>query len=33
MQSPKAKNAMDAAFDASPPKLGRAAVKAARKGR
>ena len=33
MQSPKAKKAMDAAFNASPAKLGRAAVKAARKGR
>jgi prevent-host-death family protein len=32
MQSPKAKKAMDAAFNASPAKLGRAAVKAARKG-
>ena len=33
MQSPKAKKAMGAAFNASPAKLGRAAVKAARKGR
>ena len=33
MQNPKAKKAMDAAFNASPAKLGRAAVKAARKGR
>ena len=33
MQSPKAKKGMDAAFNASPAKLGRAAVKAARKGR
>ena len=33
MQSPKAKKAMDAAFNASPAKLGRAALKATRKGR
>ena len=33
MQSPKAKRAMDAAFNAAPAKLGRSAVKAARKGR
>jgi hypothetical protein len=33
MQNPKAKKAMDAAFNASPAKLGRAAVKAARKRR
>jgi prevent-host-death family protein len=33
MQSPKAKKSMDAAFNASPAKLGRAAVKAARKRR
>ena len=33
MQSPKAKRAMDAAFNAPPAKLGRSAVKAARKGR
>jgi antitoxin Phd len=33
MQNPKAKKGMDAAFNASPAKLGRAAVKAARKGR
>ena len=33
MQSPKAKRAMDAAFNAPPAKLGRCAVKAARKGR
>ena len=33
MQSPKAKKGMDAAFNASPAKLGRAAVKAARKRR
>jgi antitoxin Phd len=33
MQSPKAKKAMDAAFNTSPAKLGHAAVKAARKGR
>jgi antitoxin Phd len=31
MQAPKAKRGMAAAFDASPAKLGRAAVKAARK--
>ena len=31
MQSPQVKKAMDAAFRASPAKLGRAAVKAARK--
>jgi hypothetical protein len=31
MQSPKAKKGMDAAFNAAPAKLGRAAVKAARK--
>src|SRR5207247_7838403 len=31
MQSPQAKKAMAAAFNASPAKLGRAAVKAARK--
>ncbi len=31
MQSPKAKKAMESAFNASPTKLGRAAVKAARK--
>lgn len=33
MQSPKAKKAIDAAFNASSAKLGRSAVKAARKGR
>ena len=33
MQSPNAKRGMEAAFNASPAKLGRAAVKAARKGR
>lgn len=33
MQTPKAKKAMQAAFNASPAKLGRAAVKAARKSR
>jgi prevent-host-death family protein len=33
MQSRKAKRAMGAAFNASPAKLGRAAVKAVRKGR
>jgi antitoxin Phd len=33
MQSPKAKKPMDAAFNATPAKLGRAAVKAARKRR
>lgn len=33
MQSPKAKRAMDVAFNAPPAKLGRSAVKAARKGR
>jgi prevent-host-death family protein len=33
MQTPKAKKAMDAAFNASPARLGRAAVKAARKPR
>jgi antitoxin Phd len=33
MQSSNARKAMDAAFNASPAKLGRAAVKAARKGR
>ena len=33
MQTPKAKHAMEAAFNASPAKLGRAAVKAARKPR
>ena len=33
MQSPKAKKGMDAAFNASPAKLGRAAVKAAHKRR
>jgi antitoxin Phd len=31
MQAPRAKRGMAAAFDASPAKLGRAAVKAARK--
>jgi antitoxin Phd len=31
MQAPKVKKGMAAAFDASPAKLGRAAVKAARK--
>jgi hypothetical protein len=31
MQAPKAKKGTAAAFDASPAKLGRAAVKAARK--
>jgi prevent-host-death family protein len=31
MQAPKAKKGMAAAFDAAPAKLGRAAVKAARK--
>ena len=31
MQTPKAKKGMDAAFNASPKSLGRAAVKAARK--
>ena len=33
MQSPKGKKAMNAAFNASPAKLGRVARKAARKGR
>ena len=33
LQSPKARKGMDTAFNASPAKLGRAAVKAARKGR
>ena len=33
MQTPKAKKAMEAAFNASPAKLGGAAVKAARKPR
>jgi antitoxin Phd len=33
MQNPKAKKGMDAAFNATPAKLGRAAVKAARKRR
>ena len=33
MQSPKARKAMEASFNASPAKLGRGAVKAARKGR
>jgi antitoxin Phd len=33
MQTPKAKKGMDSAFHASPAKLGRAAIKAARKGR
>jgi antitoxin Phd len=33
MQTPKAKRAMEAAFNASSAKLGRAAVKAARKPR
>jgi antitoxin Phd len=33
MQSPKAKKGMDAAFNATPAKLGRAAVKPARKRR
>lgn len=33
MQKPKARKGMEAAFDASPAKLGRAAVKAARKAR
>ena len=33
MQTPKAEKAMEAAFNASPAKLGRAAVKAARKAR
>jgi antitoxin Phd len=33
MQSPKAKKGMDVAFNATPAKLGRAAVKAARKRR
>ena len=33
MQTPKAKRAMEAAFNASPAKLGRAAAKAARKAR
>jgi antitoxin Phd len=32
MQAPKARLAMKAAFDASPPELGKAAVRAARKG-
>lgn len=33
MQTPKAKKGMESAFHASPAKLGRAAIKAARKGR
>jgi antitoxin Phd len=33
MQTPKAKKAMESAFHASPAKLGRAAIRAARKGR
>ena len=33
MQSPKAKKGMKSAFHASPAKLGRVAMKAARKGR
>ena len=33
MQAPKAKKGMKAAFNASPAKLGRAAVKATRKAR
>lgn len=33
VQSPKAKKGMDAAFNASPAKLGRAAIKTARKRR
>ena len=33
MQSPKSRKAMGTAFNASPAKLGRAAVKAARKDR
>jgi len=33
MQTPKSKKGMDSAFHASPAKLGRAAMKAARKGR
>ena len=33
MQKPKANKGMAAAFNASPARLGRAAVKAARKGR
>jgi prevent-host-death family protein len=33
MQTPKARKGMDAAFNASPSELGRAAVKAARKRR
>ena len=31
MQTPKARKAMDSAFNASPAELGKAAVKAARK--
>ena len=33
MQTPKAKTGMESAFHASPAKLGRAAIRAARKGR
>jgi antitoxin Phd len=33
MQTPKATKGMESAFHASPAKLGRAAIKAARKGR
>jgi antitoxin Phd len=33
LQNPKARKGMDTAFNASPAKLGRAAAKAARKGR
>jgi len=33
MQSPRAKKGMEAAFNATPAELGRAAVKAARKSR
>ena len=33
MQTPKAKKGMESAFHASPAKLGRAAIRAARKGR
>ena len=33
MQTPKAKKGMETAFNASPAKLGHAAVRAARKGR
>ena len=33
MQTPKARKGMQAAFNATPPELGRTAVKAARKAR